>query len=109
VGLLRSAYPVREIRDVNLAAGDTAEVRAGELPQHLVVSRPGAEVSVAAVDAATFSVLAACRAGRTLAQIVARGAPGPQSLSALLVQLVQHRWITAVSVGGPAPGNPRHA
>ncbi len=38
--LLQSDYPMMEIRETNLSDGDATEVRADELPEYLVVSRP---------------------------------------------------------------------
>jgi hypothetical protein len=98
VGLLRSEYPVMAIREVNLSADDAAEIPAGELPEHLVVSRPAFKAVVERVDAITFDILAACRDRKTLGQITDAGGERADKVAEVLPQLIQRGWITGLSM-----------
>lgn len=106
VGLLQSEYPVMEIRETNLSAGDAAAVRAGDLPEYLVVSRPACQPRVERVAAAAFRLLAACRDGKTLGHIVSDSRPAV-TVADSLPGLVRRGWIAGVTVDtrGP-PGDP---
>lgn len=97
VGLLRSEYPVMAIREVNLSDDDAAEIQAGELPEHLVVSRPAFKAVVERIDAVTFNILAACREGQTLGQITDAGGKRADGVAEMLPQLIQRGWITGFS------------
>ena len=94
LGLLQSDYPLMEIRATNLSAGDASEVRADELPEYLVVSRPALQARVERVDAVTFQLLAACQDGRTLDHISNTGRYLANTLLETLPKLIQRHWIT---------------
>ena len=94
LGLLQSDYPLMEIRATNLSAGDASEVRADELPEYLVVSRPALQARVERVDAVTFQLLAACQDGRTLDHITNTGRYLANTLLETLPKLIQRHWIT---------------
>jgi len=98
LGLLQSDYPVMEIRATNLSAGDAREVRADELPEFLVVSRPALQVQVERVDAVTFQLLAACQDGRTLGHITNTDSPPANTLPETLAELIQRQWITGFTI-----------
>jgi hypothetical protein len=98
VGLLQSDYPVMAIRAANLATGTAAEIQAGELPEHLVVSRPEYQPRVEQVDAAAFRILAACREGKTLGQLVTADEQLAAGITAILPGLIHSGWITGVTV-----------
>jgi hypothetical protein len=98
VGLLHSEYPVMAIRDTNLFEGDASEVVAGELPEHLVVSRPAFQVRVERVDSIIFHVLAACASGHTLGRILEDAGERKDMVPDALHGLVQHGCITGVIV-----------
>jgi hypothetical protein len=97
LGLLQSDHPLMEIRATNLSAGDASEVRADELPEYLVVSRPALQAQVERVDAVTFQLLAACQDGRTLNHITNTGRYLANTLLETLPKLIQRHWITGFS------------
>ena len=101
LGLLQSDYPVMEIRETNLSAGDAGEVQADKLPEYLVVSRPTLQPRVERVDAVTFRLLAACQDDRTLGHITNTGSPPANTLSETLAELIQRQWITGFTMGSP--------
>jgi hypothetical protein len=98
LGLLQSDYPVMEIREINLSDGDATEVRADDLPEYLVVSRPRLQPRVERVDAVTFQLLTACQDGRTLAHITHTGRRLANTLLEKLPELIQRHWITGFTV-----------
>jgi hypothetical protein len=100
LGLLQSGYPVMEIRETNLSDGDATEVRADDLPEYLVVSRPALQARVERVDAVTFQLLAACQDGRTLGHISNTGSPLTNALLETLPELIQRQWITGFTMDG---------
>ena len=105
--LLQSDYPVMEIRETNLSDGDATEVRADELPEYLLVSRPALQVQVERVNAITFQLLAACRDGRTLGHITKTGGNLTSTLHETLPELIQRQWITGFTLGSMfAPREP---
>lgn len=107
VGLLQSDYPVMAIRAANLATGDAAEIRAGKLPEQLVISRPEYQPRVERVDAAAFRILAACREGKTLGQLVTAGEHPAAGVTVTLPGLIRRGWITGIAVNRAAsPGGP---
>jgi hypothetical protein len=93
LGLLQSDYPLMEIRETNLSDGDASEVRADELPESLVVSRPALQARVERVDAVTFQLLAACQDGRTLGQLTSIGKSLTNTLLETLPELIRRRWV----------------
>jgi hypothetical protein len=99
VGLLQSEYPVMAIRDANLFGGDASEVEAGELPEHLVVSRPSFQTRVERVDSMTFHVLAGCATGHTLGRILENAGEHADKVPGVMQALVRHGWITGVHSG----------
>ncbi len=102
-GLLRSTYPVMEIRDINLPHSAETGVRVGELPEHLVVWRPQGLAKVQCVDATTFQVLTACRDGKTLGQLAQIGGPEGKTLAEVLPNLIQCRLLSGFSLAAPGP------
>ena len=98
--LLESKYPLMEIRDANLSDGDAAQVRAVQLPEHLVVSRPALRVRVERIDAISFRILAACHDGMTLAGIANISSGLQAKLSETLPELIRRRWITGFAMHG---------
>jgi hypothetical protein len=98
IGLLRSVYPVMEIREINLAEGDAVQVDAGEMPEYLVVSRPEAYLQVERVDAATFQTLTACRDGMTLRELANTNGRRANMVAEVLPRLIQRSWITGFSM-----------
>ena len=96
--LLQSDYPVMEIRETNLSDGDATEVRADELPEYLVVSRPALQPRVERVDAVIFQLLAACQDGSTLGHITKPGKPLTNTLPETLTELIQRQWITGFTL-----------
>lgn len=97
LGLLASDYPVREIRQVNLSADAATQVNGGDPLYYLVVSRPEYRSEVARVDAVTFELLCACRAGKSLADISAAAAD-QSTLTTTLPALIAHGWITGFGI-----------
>jgi len=100
LSLLQSDYPLMEIRETNLYQDDAAQVRADELPEYLVVSRPALQARVERVDAVTFQILSACQTGRTLADIANSGRRLNNTLLDALTELIQRRWITGFTLDG---------
>jgi hypothetical protein len=98
LGLLQSDYPLMEIRASNLSDGDATEVRADELPEYLLVSRPALQVQVERVNAITLQLLAACRDGRTLGHITNTGSDPTSTLHETLPELIQRQWITGFTL-----------
>ena len=107
VSLLQSDYPVMEIRATNLSAGDATAVQAGTLPEYLVVSRPAFQPRVDRLDAISFEILASCREGMPLGQIIDTHRQYTKIIHRILPGLIRRGWITSVTAGktGTA-GNP---
>ena len=98
VGLLQSDYPVMAIRDVNLSAGGATQAHAGELPEHLVVSRSTYKPRVERIDAITFNILAACHDGQTLDHIIDANRRRSIIITNTLPELIKRGWITGFTV-----------
>lgn len=97
VGLLQSVYPVMEIRETNLSAGDATAVQAGALPEYLVVSRPAFQPRVERVDASIFEVLVSCRKGMTLGHIIDSHRHRTAVIPEILPRLIKFGWIASVT------------
>lgn len=98
IGLLRSVYPVMEIREANLAQRNASEVGAGELPEYLVVSRSEGYPQVERVDVTNFQTLSACLDGMTLRQLAGVNTRLANTAAEVLPRLIQRRWITGYSM-----------
>jgi hypothetical protein len=98
VGLLQSDYPVMAIRDANLTDGGAAVVHAGELPEHLVVSRSTVKPQVERIDVITFNLLAACHNGQTLGHIIDADRQRAIMITDKLPELIKRGWITRFAV-----------
>lgn len=98
VGVLRSSYPVMEIREINLADDAAASAVAGNSGEQLVVWRASYQALVARTDEPTFQLLAAVRAGCTLERIIEGMGADASLLCETVPRLIKRGWISGVTV-----------
>ena len=102
LGVLRSVYPLKQIRELNLGAGNAAMVQDTGAPQCLVVSRKALRCEINTVDYQTFVVLTACCAGTPLADIARTLDDDTHRIPQIIERSIRQEWLTGFAFGEDA-------
>ena len=99
VGLLRTAYPLLDIRDMNLHGCDSP-VAMPDSEQLILVQRRERAISAIAVTPAVFSLLQRIAAGQSVGELLEGASVAVNEVMNVLFECTGNGWIVGLESGG---------